>query len=399
MNRAVVILSLFAFPIFATISRGPLQAQQLPTVAPNSIGFDSARLERIDPIIEQAISQQKLPGCVVCFGRQDKIAYLHAFGLKQLEPDEVAMTTDTVFDLASLTKPVATSTAIMKLIENGDMRLKDRLVTWIPELSSGMPAKNDLTVYDLLVHQSSFTPDNPMSDYQDGPERAWSNIFALEPQFAIGERFRYSDVNFILLGKLVERVAQMPLDLYLDQEFWKPLNMHSTGFLIPPELQRRSAPTQMRDEEWIKGEVHDPRAYALGGVAGHAGLFSTAEDLASYANMMLSLSRHERSSTLDYTTLLSERTVDLMTKGYSIGTVQRGLGWDKQSPYSSNRGDLLSDRAFGHGGFTGTVLWIDPELDLFFIFLSNRVHPNGNGEVNPLAGRLLNVIASSLKSP
>ncbi len=401
MHRFLALLSLFALSTSTANQNTSLLAQQIPIVAAESIGFEPRRLERIDPLIERAIADQKMPGCVVCFGRQGKVAYLRAFGNKQVEPETVAMTTDTVFDLASLTKPVATSTAIMKLIENGDMRLKDRIVQWIPEFASDSGAKKEMTVKDLLIHQSGLIPDNAMADYENGPESAWAKIYALEPQFATGEKFQYSDVNFLLLGKIVERVAQKPLDQFLQEEFWTPLKMQSTGFCIPRELQQRCAPTQKRNDQWIVGEVHDPRAYALGGVAGHAGLFSTAEDLAIYANMMLSLTRHDRSPSFDDpdSTLLAERTVDLMTRSYSIGSVQRGLGWDKQSPYSSNRGDLLSERAFGHGGFTGTVLWIDPELDLFFIFLSNRVHPNGNGDVNPLAGRILNVIAAALKQP
>ena len=161
-------------------------------------------------------------------------------------------------------------------------------------------------------------------------------------------------------------------------------------------LRERAAPTEQRDGQWIQGEVHDPRAYKLGGIAGHAGLFSTASDLARYASMMLGRGEF-RSEDGSEVRILSEQTVDVMTRGYPVSSGQRGLGWDRRTGFSTNRGDFLSSAAFGHGGFTGTVLWIDPELDLFFIFLSNRVHPDGKGLVNPLAGQIANAIVSSMQ--
>ena len=166
--------------------------------------------------------------------------------------------------------------------------------------------------------------------------------------------------------------------------------MHETGYLPSQELKARSAPTQKRDGQWIQGEVHDPRAFKLEGVAGHAGLFSTADDMAIYATMMLG------DGSIGETQILTPETVKLMTQGNQVSSGIRGLGWDKQSSFSVNKGDLLTEAAFGHGGFTGTVLWIDPELDLFFIFLSNRVHPDGKGSVNQLAGKLATIAAGAV---
>ncbi|MFN7627875.1 MAG: serine hydrolase, partial [Pirellula sp.] len=230
-----------------------------------------------------------------------------------------------------------------------------------------------------------------MSDYADGPEIAWQRICELKLSAPIGNAFKYSDVNFIVLGKIVEKVSGQSLDAYTRDAIFNPLGMKETGFNPDPELRARAAPTEKRQGEWIQGYVHDPRAHALGGIAGHAGLFSTARDMAIYARMML----HQGHLPNAPTPTLATPTVRSMTAAYRVPSGFRGLGWDKQTGFSTNRGDLLSHSAFGHGGFTGTVLWIDPELDLYFIFLSNRVHPSGDGSVNTLAGRIANLVAAT----
>ncbi len=214
----------------------------------------------------------------------------------------------------------------------------------------------------------------------------------------VGGRFRYSDINFIVLGELIRALTGQPLDQFAKATIFEPLGMQETGFNPPEGLKLRAAPTEQRDGQWLKGTVHDPRSFALNGVAGHAGLFSTANDLAVFAQMMLGCGEL-RVEGRDPIRVLSPLAVTTMTRGYRVSAGLRGLGWDSRSDYSSNRGDLLSDQAFGHGGFTGTVLWIDPKLDLFFIFLSNRVHPDGRGNVNALAGQISNVIASSILTP
>jgi uncharacterized protein YbbC (DUF1343 family)/CubicO group peptidase (beta-lactamase class C family) len=365
-----------------------LFAEGLPRVEPQDVGMDPARLARIDEIVQQGIDEGKMPGCVVCLGRDGKIAFLKAYGNKQVEPEQVAMTTDTVFDMASITKPVATATSVMLLVERGKLKLSDKVESLIPGF--GVKGKEAITVKELLTHQSGLLPDNALSDYNDGREAALKRICELDLQNPVGSKFVYSDVNFILLGEIVERVSGKPLNEFVRDEIFQPLGMSESGYLPSPPLCERAAPTEQRDGEWIRGQVHDPRSWKLGGVAGHAGLFSTAEDLAVYAQMMLN------GGTYGEKRVLAPRTIAVMTRGYPVSSGLRGLGWDKQTGYSSNKGELLSDSAFGHGGFTGTVLWIDPELDLFFIFLSNRVHPNGKGLVNPLAGDIANVAAASL---
>ncbi|QDV24575.1 exo-beta-N-acetylmuramidase NamZ domain-containing protein [Aureliella helgolandensis] len=368
-------------------------AETLPLVSPSEVGLDGDALVGIEAIVEEGIENKKMPGCVVCVGRHGKIAYLEAFGNKQVEPSQVSMTTDTVFDMASITKPVATATSVMKLVEQGKIRLGAKVVEYFPEFAPN--GKDDITVKDLLIHQSGLIPDNSLKDYLDGPELAWQRICDLGLVAPVGTTFKYSDVNFIVLAKLVEKVSGKDINEFSQENLFTPLGMSESGYLPRAELQSRAAPTEERDGAWMQGQVHDPRAHALGGVAGHAGLFSTAQDLAIYAQMMLQDGSYSTSE--DQTVrVLSPLTVATMTRGYAVSSGVRGLGWDKKTGYSSNRGDLLTEAAFGHGGFTGTVLWIDPELDLFFIFLSNRVHPTGSGSVNHLAGSIVNLVAGAI---
>ena len=382
-------LALVAFCLLLTTLGQVSPAQsRLPQADPASVGLDPARLARIDELVAEGLAEKRMPGCVVCVGRQGKIAWLKAYGAKQVQPDSLPMTTDTVFDMASITKPVATATSMMLLIERGQARLADKVVNWIPEFA--LNGKDEITIRDLLIHHSGLIADNALADYLQGPEIALQKICELKLQNPVGTKFVYSDVNFIVLGELIRRISGRTVHEFTQQELFGPLGMTETGYLPRAELKARSAPTEQRGGEWMRGDVHDPRAWALGGVAGHAGLFSTAEDLAVYAQMMLNGGRFGDAQ------ILAPRTIAAMTRGERVSSGIRGLGWDKLTGYSSNRGDLLTGSAFGHGGFTGTVLWIDPQLDLFFIFLSNRVHPDGKGLVNPLAGRIATVIASAV---
>jgi CubicO group peptidase (beta-lactamase class C family) len=264
----------------------------------------------------------------------------------RVEPRPEPMTTDTIFDMVSLNKPVATATGVMQLIESGLIRLDAQASEYLPEF--GTEGKKEITVRQLLIHTSGLIPDNPLSDYGNGPEIAWQKICDLKPQTPPGTAFKYSDVNFIVLGKLIERKSGQTLDQYLQNKTLEPLGMVDSGFGVPLDRRHRCAPTERRDGEWIVGTVHDPRAWALAGVAGHAGLFSTLDDLRKYAQAMLLLSIHPPSD--DPPNWLQPGTVRLMTGANRVPGGVRGLGWDKQTGFSSNRGDLLSPRAFGHGG-------------------------------------------------
>lgn len=371
--------------IFGASSRS---RAELPQVAPASIGLDAQKLAEIDALVADGIVEKKLPGCVICVGRHGQVGMLKAFGQKRIVPVGESMTTDTVFDLASLTKPIATATSVMKLVENKQLGLSEKVSEIIPEFA--VHDKQEITVQDLLTHISGLLPDNALADYEQGPEIALQRICNLKLQNPVQTKFVYSDVNFILLGEIVKRRSGMSLHEFSQREIFQPLGMRDTGYLPREELQLRAAPTEQRDGHWMQGEVHDPRAFLLGGVAGHAGLFSTAEDLALYATMLLGSGR------INGQRIMTPETVALMIRDYPVSSGIRGLGWDKQTGFSTNKGEGFGSRAFGHGGFTGTVIWIDPDLDLFFIFLSNRVHPDGKGAVNLLAGKIATVVSAAV---
>lgn len=349
--------------------------------------MDTAALAQIDALVATGIAEKKMPGCVVCVGRRGKIVLLKAYGNKRVLPVEELMATDTVFDMASLTKPVATATSVVLLVEQGKLKLDDKVAAILPGFEAN--DKGEITIQHLLTHTSGLLPDNALADYEHGPEKAIECICELKLQAPTGSKFIYSDVNFILLGEIVRRTSGQSVHEFSQTNLFQPLGMRETGYLPPTELRERAAPTEERDGHWMQGEVHDPRAFKLCGVAGHAGLFSTAEDLAIYAQMMLNRGQAGGQR------ILAEQTVALMTRDYAVPRGIRGLGWDKQTGYSINKGQKLSAAAFGHGGFTGTVIWIDPEHELFFIFLSNRLHPDGNGAVNPLAGKIADVIVGA----
>lgn len=379
--------------LFLSASVLQLQAAEptrLPHAEATAVGMDPGRLSEIDFVVERGLKRGSMPGAVVLVGYQGKVVFLKAYGDRQVKPEKVAMTTDTVFDLASLTKPIATATSIMKLVEEGKLKLSDPVAKYIPEFA--VNGKQDVTIYQLLTHQGGLIPDNSIKDYQDGPAKAMERIYALKLYYEPGTRFAYTDVGFILLGDIVKRITGESVHAFSQKNIFRPLGMQETGYLPADELKQRAATTQERNGHWMQGEVHDPRSYRLGGVAGHAGLFSTAEDLAVYAQMMLNQGRYKGAQ------VLKPETIEIMTRGYQVVDDIRGLGWDSLSRYSSNRGDLFSRHAFGHGGFTGTAIWMDPAQDLFVIFLSNRVHPNGKGSVNSLAGRIGTIAAAAIRN-
>ncbi len=363
----------------------------LATVPPAAVGLDAARLARIDDAVRQGIDRGRLPGAVVVVVRQGKIAFRKAYGLRAKEPAESAMTTDTVFDLASLTKPIVTATSIMILLEQGKLRLDDRVAQYLPEF--GRNGKDRVTLEQLLLHTSGLIADNPAGDYRDGRGKALERICGLTPVVPPGSKFIYSDVGFIVLGVLVERISGEPLDTFARTHIFEPLGLRDTGFRPDEAHAARAAPTEQRDGHWMRGEVHDPRAYLLGGVAGHAGLFATADDLAVYAQMILNQGSHGGRR------ILSPATVRLMTTPRPVPGGLRALGWDVQTAYSSNRGELFPAGSFGHTGFTGTSIWIDPSSQTAVIFLSNRVHPRGRGDVKRVRGQVATLAAASIVAP
>ena len=415
-QHLAVVIALTVFVNTLVAGQG---ATGLPRTAPTTAGLSPGQLTWIDQIVEAEIAARQLPGAVVLVGRQGRVAWHRAYGKRALEPVPEEMTPETVFDLASLTKVVATATSVMVLVDRGLVRLGDPVSRYIPEF--GEMGKRSITVEQLLTHRSGLIADNEVRDYEQGPVKAMENIWKLAPVVAPGSRMIYSDVGFIVLGELVRRVGGKPVDQFAEENIFKPLGMETTGFnpvvRFGERIRPRVAPTEKRggnrrvestgentagEERWMRGEVHDPRAFLMGGVAGHAGLFSTADDLAIYCQMILNGGEYRGQR------VLSPLAVRRMVEGRPSGGngtdgVVRGLGWDIFTGFSSNRGDLFPVGSFGHTGFTGTSLWLDPASQTFVIFLSNRVHPKLDSQkpadVGSLRGRVASVVAASIITP
>jgi uncharacterized protein YbbC (DUF1343 family)/CubicO group peptidase (beta-lactamase class C family) len=347
-------------------------------------------LAPIADIVREAIRQGQIPGAVVVVGTGRETVYRRAFGSRSLVPRRQPMKEDTIFDVASLTKVIATTTAVMQLVEKGRLRLEDPVVRYWPEF--GANGKDDITVRELLTHYSGLRPDiDPLSG-NTGYERAIKMIAAEKPVAPPGSRFIYSDINFEALGELVRRRSGEPLDTYCRKHIFGPLGMKNTAFRPPRSWLSRIAPTEWCKGTMLKGEVHDPTARRMGGVTGHAGLFSCADDLALFARMLLN------GGTLGGAHILSSLSVEKMTSPQSPPgkTVLRGLGWDIDSPFSSNRGALYPVGSYGHTGFTGTSLWIDPVSGTFVVILTNSVHPDGRGSAVPLRAKIATAVAAAL---
>jgi uncharacterized protein YbbC (DUF1343 family) len=297
------------------------------------------------------------------------------------------MTLDTVFDLASLTKVIATTTAVMRLVEQGKVRLNDPVAKYLPEFAQN--GKEDITVRQLLTHYSGLAPDLDLKTVWEGKQTAYRMAFAETPQDAPGSKFSYSDINFIVLGALVEQVTGESLDEYAVQHIFVPLKMMRTRFVPPTAWRAKIAPTQYDENgHMLLGVVHDPTARRMGGVAGHAGLFSTGDDLAKFAQALLNGGDG----------ILSALSVEKMTRPEQppSAPVLRGFGWDIDSPFSSNRGDLLPVGSFGHTGWTGTSIWIDPTTRTYIILLTNAVHPRGKGIAIALRSKVATAVAAAL---
>jgi len=346
----------------------------------------AASFSDVDAIVQQAIERGKMPGAVVVIGHNGRVVYRKAFGSRSIEPTREPMTMGTIFDLASLTKCVATTTAMMQLIETGRVKLNDPVNAYLPWF--GENGKGQITVRELMTHYSGLAPDLDLTKPWQGRDTALKLIMDAKPVDVPGTRFVYSDINFETLGLLVEAVSGMSLNEYAEKKVFAPLGMTRTGFLPPAEWLHDIAPTEYDENgKMLRGVVHDPTARRMGGVAGHAGLFSTADDLAKFAQQLLS--GHK---------VLSRSAVEKMSTPQQAATAAslRGLGWDIDSPFASNRGELLPVGSFGHTGFTGTSLWIDPTTNTYVILLTNAVHPIGEGSVISLRTRLASAVVHSL---
>lgn len=364
-----------------SLGAGPLEAMTQKPVA------SLARLNVVDALIQQAIQEHQIPGAVVLIGHDGQVVYRKAFGNRALEPRREAMTVDTIFDLASLTKVIATTTAMMQLVERGKIRVGDTVAKYLPEFAQN--GKEDITVRQLLTHYAGLAPDLDLQTPWQGKETAYKMAFAEKPETSPGAGLVYSDIGFIVVGALVEKVSGESLNHYAESHVFAPLKMAHTRYLPPKAWRAKIAPTQFDDHNhMLRGEVHDPTALRMGGVAGHAGLFSTADDLAKFAQALLNGGGG----------ILSPVTVEKMTTPEQPPTATgvRGFGWDIDSPFSSNRGNLLPVGSYGHTGFTGTSIWIDPTTRSYIILLTNAVHPRGEGNAIGLRTKVATAVAAAL---
>ncbi len=354
-------------------------------------GQDFSGGPAIDRAIEEAIQQNRLPGAVILVGHDGHVVYRKAYGQRAVVPRPEAMTVDTIFDCASLTKVIATTSSLMKLFEEGRFRLNDKVTDYIPEFQGG---KSEITLRNLFTHFSGLAPDVVLKPEWSGNETGLRLAYTTKPAGPPGVRHVYSDINFILLGELVHRLTGQPLNEYAKQHIFLPLGMKETTFLPPASWIPRIAPTERPDKNSppLRGVVHDPTSRFMGGVAGHAGLFSTADDLARFAQMMID------GGEVDGIRVFNPLTVAKFTEPQTPPDqpVLRGLGWDIDSPYSSNRGELFPIGSFGHTGFTGTSVWIDRSTKSYVILLANSVHPDARPSLVPLRAKVATIAAAAV---
>jgi len=348
---------------------------RLAARAPDSVGMSAERLAAVDRVVERGVAAAGFPGAAVIIGRHDVTVLSRGYGTLDYSPASTAVSPErTLYDLASLTKVVATTTAVMVLYDEHRLSLDAPVGRYLPAFSHG--AKARVTIRELLEHRSGLPAGRNLSHYTHSPARARALVLATTLENAPGTVQQYSDVGMDVLGFVVEAVAREPLDRFVHRRIFAPLAMTSTTYRPGAALRARTAPTEINSARGpLKGTVHDGDAYALGGVAGHAGLFSTASDLARFAQMLLD------GGTLDGRRIVADSTVALFTHR-SAGW--RALGWDTCAGGASC-GQHMSERAYGHTGFTGTSLWIDPDRGLYVIVLANWLHERPDGLTPPIA--------------
>jgi len=396
------IRSLFVFVVLLAAGAAALPGAALPAAKPETVGMSSAGLALLDGIISEAVARRDFPGAVMLVAHKGKIVYRKAFGVSQWVPETRPLTPDMIFDLASVTKPVATATSVMLLVERGRIRLWDRVRLYVPEFTDwygekGLPGE-EARLYNLLTHTSGLPP------YTDAKEAAKKLgdpcdtadlvklIAAIPKERPVGSEFVYSCLNYITLAHIVHEVSGRTLDQFATENIFKPLGMSRTFYRPPAELLDQCVPTEVVNGQPLRGIVHDPLARLQGGVSGNAGLFSTADDLAVFAQMMLD------GGSYGGVRILSPLTVARMTETFPhLEEFGRGFGWDIDTDYSTVRGDLFGPRSYGHSGYTGTSIWIDPETKTTVILLTNRVHPDDKGDIIALRSKVANVVAAAIR--
>ena len=395
-NIMKLILIFFATFLFAL----QINAQQLQHVSPEEVGMSSKRLLQADGIIEQAIRNKEIPGAVLAVVKDGKMAYLKAYGNKQVFPSSIPMDVNTVFDLASITKPVATAISVMILVERGQLRFVDKVNLFIPNFKgwTDKNGKKDIRVIDLMTHTSGLPPYAPVAQLEkervtSRPDQIIEYIANVKRDFEPQTDFQYSCLNYITLQRIIETITKQSLRTFAKENIYDILGMTHTDYLPSGETLARTAPTErMKDGIVLKGTVHDPLARVMNlGISGNAGLFSDANDLAILVAALQNNGEYNGKRILSPLGVKTMRTVPRATK-----TIGRTPGWDIFTPYASNNGDLFGPNTYGHTGYTGTSITIDPDANTAVILLTNRAHPNDGGEVIRLRSLIANVVAASI---
>ncbi len=396
--QAAAVLALLVLGGLTSVS-----GQTLPQAKPEDVGMSTKHLAYLDEIVGDAVVRKDFPGAVLLVTRKGKVVYKKAFGVSQLVPESRPLTTDMIFDLASVTKPVATATAVMVLVERGRIRLWDRVKEYVPEFSTWYGEKGvageEARLWHLLTHTSGLPP------YTDAKEAAKrlgdpcstadlaTLIAEIPKESPAGTKFVYSCLNYITLAHIVHKVTGKTIAEFAEETIFRPLGMKRTFYRPPEAFWSLCVPTEVVEGSPLRGIVHDPLARLQGGVSGNAGLFSTVDDLAVFAQMLLDGGQRGG------VRVLSPLSVERMTEIYpKVGKSGRGLGWDLDSDYATVQGDLFGPASYGHSGYTGTSIWIDPETRTAVVFLTNRVHPDDKGDIIALRSKVSNVVAAAISA-
>jgi CubicO group peptidase (beta-lactamase class C family) len=368
---------------------------------PEEVGMSSRCIRQLDVIIKEAIARKDFPGAVVLVGRKGKTVFRQAYGESQFVPQKRPMDAEMIFDLASITKPVATATSIMILAEQGRISLDEKVKEYVPGFAvyvdeSGKPAE-DARLWHLLTHTSGLPPYTDAGEVEKiygrpcPTEQLVSYIAQLKKSDPPGKAFHYSCLGYITLAHILKKITAMNIGEFSEKHIFGPLDMKQTFFNPAEKWRERCVSTQVIEGKPLLGTVHDPLARLQGGISGNAGLFSTADDLAIFAQMLLGRGEYKG------VRILSPLAVDRMTSVWPESAFAgRGLGWDLDSAYSTNSGDLFGPNSYGHTGYTGTSIWIDPDTSTYVIFLTNRVHPDDQGAVIAMRSRVANVVAGAI---
>jgi CubicO group peptidase (beta-lactamase class C family) len=368
---------------------------------PEEVGMSSPRLAQLHDIIKEAIARKDFPGAVVLVGRKGKAVFRQAYGQSQSVPQQRPMDAEMIFDLASITKPVATATSIMVLAEQGRISLDEKVIDYVPGFAlyvdeTGKSAE-DPRLWHLLTHTSGLPPYTDAAEVEKTygrpcpTEQLVSYIAQLKKSDPPGRAFHYSCLGYITLAHILKKITGKNIGEFSEGHIFGPLDMKQTFFNPAEKWRERCVPTKVIEGKPLLGTVHDPLARLQGGISGNAGLFSTADDLAIFAQMLLG--RGEYKGVRILSPLAVERMTTVWPESAFAG---RGFGWDLDSAYSTNSGDLFGPNSYGHTGYTGTSIWIDPDTSTYVIFLTNRVHPDDKGAVMAMRSRVANVVAGAI---